>query len=162
MTTPVTYSRAQIALHWSIVALVTAQIFTAEAMEDFFDKAEDAGVLAGFPTDPVAIGHAIGGALILVLMLARIWLRRSHGTPAPPVGMHPVLRLAARATHDGLYLLLILLPVTGAAALYVNSEAGDVHALLKSVLIVLIALHVAGAGVHAFVYKDDVVRRMIP
>jgi cytochrome b561 len=149
-------------LHWLIVVLVAAQFLTAEAMEDFFDKAEDAGMLAGFPTDSIAIGHALGGTLILVLMLFRLWLRWSHGAPLPPANLKPVLQLAARATHAGFYLLLILLPITGATALYLTSEAGDVHAVLKSVLIVLIAVHVAGAGVHAFVYKDDVLRRMIP
>jgi cytochrome b561 len=79
-----------------------------------------------------------------------------------PTNMQPILRLAARVTHGGFYLLLVLLPLTGVAALYLNSEAGDVHGAIKSVLILLIAVHVVGAAVHAFIYKDDVFRRMIP
>ena len=162
MSSPVRYTRAQIALHWLIVILVAVQFLTAEAMEEFFDKAEDAGVLAGFPTSSGAIAHALGGGLILVLMFYRIWLRWSYGAPLLPANMKPILQLAARATHAGFYVLLVLLPLTGAAALYINSEAGDVHGAIKSVLILLIAVHVAGAVVHAFVYKDDVLRRMMP
>ena len=59
------YSKPQIALHWLIVVLVAAQFVSAGAMEQFFDKAEDARELAGFPTDPEAIAHAIGAALSL-------------------------------------------------------------------------------------------------
>jgi cytochrome b561 len=162
MSAPVRYTRAQIALHWLIVILVAVQFLTAEAMEEFFDKAEDAGVLAGFPTESGAIAHALGGGLILALMFYRLWLRWSYGAPLPPANMKPILQLAARVTHAGFYVLLVLLPLTGAAALYINSEAGDVHGAIKSVLIPLIAVHVAGAVVHAFVYKDDVLRRMMP
>ena len=102
-------------------------------MEEFFDKAEDAGVLAGFPTDPVAMAHALGGGTILVLMLVRLGLRLAYGAPPPPASLTPVLQLASRVTHYAFYVLLIALPATGMTALYLNSEAGDVHVFLDSV-----------------------------
>jgi cytochrome b561 len=156
------YSKLQIALHWLIVVLVAAQFVTAGAMEQFFDKAEDARELAGFPTDREAIAHAIGGGTILVLMLVRVGLRVAYGAPPPPPTLTRALQLVSRATHYAFYLLLVTLPATGMAALYINSEAGDLHLLLKNVLLILIAAHIAGTLTHAFILKDGVIRRMLP
>lgn len=156
------YTRSQIALHWIIVALVGAQFLTADAMEAFFDKAEKVGALAGFPTNTVAIAHAVGGSAILLLMLARLGIRLTYGSPRPPQNLMPVLQLASRITHYGFYALLVALPASGMVALYVNADAGDVHVLLKTALIVLIIAHLAGALVHAFILRDGLVRRMLP
>ena len=54
------------------------------------------------------------------------------------------------------------MPATGMAALYITPEAGNVHVLLRAVLLILILAHVAGALAHAFVFQDGVVRRMLP
>jgi len=156
------YTKPQIALHWLIVVLVGAQFLTAEAMQQFFEKAEDAGVLAGFPTNPIAVAHAGGGGAILLLMLMRLGLRLAYGAPPAPHSLTPILRLASRATHYAFYVVLVALPATGMAALYITPEAGDLHVLLRAVLLVLIVAHVAGALTHAFVFKDGVVRRMLP
>jgi len=156
------YTKPQITLHWLIVVLVGAQFLTAEAMKQFFEKAEDAGVLAGFPTDPIAMAHAGGGGAILVLMLIRLGLRLTYGAPPAPQSLTPALKLASRATHYTFYIVLVALPATGMAALYITPQAGDVHFLLKTVLLILIAAHVAGALAHAFIFKDGVVRRMLP
>lgn len=96
-----TYTRPQIALHWVIVGLVAAQFLTADAMEAFFDKAEKAGALAGFPTNTVAIAHAVGGSAILILMLVRLGVRLAYGAPRPPQKLTPVLQLASRIAHYG-------------------------------------------------------------
>lgn len=157
-----TYTRPQIALHWVIVGLVAAQFLTADAMEAFFDKAEKAGALAGFPTNTVAIAHAVGGSAILILMLVRLGVRLAYGAPRPPQKLTPVLQLASRIAHYGFYVLLVALPATGIVSLYVNAGAGDAHVLLKTALIVLIIAHVAGALVHAFILRDGVARRMLP
>jgi cytochrome b561 len=156
------YTKPQVILHWLIVVLVAAQFLTAEAMAKFFDKAKDAGVLAGFPTDPVATAHAVGGGTILFLMLVRVGLRLVYGAPPPPPSLTPALQFASRTTHYTFYVLLVTLPATGMAALYINPEAGDLHVLLETALLILILAHVTGALAHAFVFKDGVVRRMLP
>jgi cytochrome b561 len=145
-----------------IVGLVVAQFLTADAMESYFAAAEKSNVLAGFPTNPTAIAHAVGGSIIVLLMLLRLGLRLTFGAPPAPASLALALKLASRMTHYFFYILLIALPVTGAAALYLSPEAGDIHVVLKSVLIVFVLAHVAGALVHAFVLKDGVIRRMIP
>jgi cytochrome b561 len=157
-----TYTRPQIALHWVIVGLVAAQFLTADSMEGFFDKSEKAGVLAGFPSNPVAIAHAVGGSTILVLMLVRLGVRLVYGAPRAPRSLMPVLQLASRMTHYAFYVLLLALPATGVIALYVTPGAGDLHVLLKTALIILIMGHLAGALVHALILQDGVVRRMLP
>ena len=156
------YTRPQITIHWVIVGLVAAQFLTAEAMETFFDAAEKAKALAGFPTDPTAMAHAIGGSIVALLTLLRLGLRLTCDAPPAPVSLAPILKLASRITHYSFYVLLIALPMTGAAALYLTPEAGDVHVVLKTVLVVFVLAHVAGALVHAFVLKDGIIRRMIP
>ena len=55
------YRSVQIGLHWATVLLVVFQLLTTDAMEKFFDAAEDAGRLAGFPDEPIAMGARAGG-----------------------------------------------------------------------------------------------------
>lgn len=162
MTAPETYAKPQIILHWLIVALVVMQFVSADAMQEFFEKAEDAKVLAGFPTGTTAMVHAIGGAAILVLMLVRLGLRLSYGAPPPPASLSPMLQFASRAAHYAFYVLLAAVPISGALTLYVSSEIGDVHLILKNILVVVIVAHIAGALAHAFYFKDGAVRRMLP
>ena len=91
----------------------------------------------------------------------------------------------ARANHWLLYVVLIIMPVTG----YIGSKAGgflvpwfwlfetpdwvgknedlntiaeNVHAVTAYVLLGLISLHVAAAFWHHIVRKDVVLRRMLP
>jgi cytochrome b561 len=68
----------------------------------------------------------------------------------------------ARATHYGLYATLILLPLTGATALLVTPEAGDVHEALKNLLYVLAGAHILGALTHLIVLRDGVFWRKLP
>jgi cytochrome b561 len=157
-----TYTGPQITLHWIIVGLVAAQFLTADAMEAFFDNAEEAGVPAGFPTNATAIAHAIGGSIILVLMLARLGVRLAYGAPQAPRSLMPALQLASRITHYGFYVLLVALPASGMIALYVTAEAGDLHGLLKTALVFLILAHVGGALFHALILRDGVASRMLP
>jgi len=65
------YSRTQIALHWTVVALVLVQWLTHEAMEEFWDDVEH-GDARGLPGDPVALLHMGSGASILILMIVRL------------------------------------------------------------------------------------------
>ena len=73
-----------------------------------------------------------------------------------------MFRLVAKASEWILYILLIAMPVTGAAAYYFGYEdAGDLHAdILKAVLWAAVGLHVLGALAHQFYWKTNVLRRM--
>ena len=156
-----TYPRSLVVLHWTIVALIVAQLFTADWMEDFFRPAAESGKAPGFPTG-LALFHAGFGATILILVLVRFYIRMSSRVPPPPADLPRTLQLVSRLNHYAFYVVLVLLPLTGVTSILITPEAGDVHELLKNILFVLIAAHVLGALTHLIVLRDGVVGRMIP
>lgn len=152
------YSRTQIALHWVILLLIAAQFLFHDAIADGWDKIED-GLEVGF--SPMIAQHIATGVLILILLIWRIVLRVKHGAPEIPADEPAVLKLVARATHGLLYLLLLLLPLSGIAAWFGGAEqAAEGHEVMKTLLLVVIGLHVLGALYQQFVLKSDVLGRM--
>lgn len=156
------YPRSLVVLHWLIVALVIGQFLSADGMEDFFRDADDSGIAPGLPGPGLALAHAGFGATILALVIVRFIVRMASRVPPPPRDLHPLLQLAARLTHYGLYAALVLTPLSGAAAILITPEAGDVHEIMKNVLLALAAAHVAGALMHLVVLRDGVFWRMVP
>jgi cytochrome b561 len=157
---PVGYTRVQIALHWAVVALVIVQYLTHDAMENFWDDIEDGGYVS-FGEKPGALLHAASGAAILSLMLARLALRLRYGAPPLPADLHPLQALAAHISHFALYAVLLVLPLTGAAAVLLRMEdAADLHSSLTLVLWALIALHIAAAFYHLVIRRDGVFQRI--
>jgi len=158
MSAPKGYSRAQIALHWIVAVLIVPQFVLHDGIAAAWDKVED-GIAVGF--DPLVAGHVIGGIAILALAIWRLALRARRGAPPPPEAEHPALKLVAKATHGGLYLLLVLMPVSGLAAWFGGVEpAAEAHETMKVVLLALVALHVVGALYQQFVLKTNLMERM--
>jgi len=159
MTPPQGYSRAQITLHWVVMALVALQYLLHEGIADAYEIAEETGQYA--LSAPV-IGHIIGGALILLLACWRLILRHDRGTPPPPEGEPEAFRKIGHLAHLALYALLIALPVTGALAWGGRIEAaGEAHEVLKTLLLVLILAHLGAVGMHQLVWKTGILRRMM-
>ncbi len=158
MTEPTGYTRLQIRLHWLVVVLLILQYVLHEGIAEAFD----AGIETGRLTLGVGpAGHMGLGLLILLLAFWRIALRREHGAPRPPDGEPGWAKAAARATHLGFYGLLVALPVTGGLAWGMASEAmGDVHEVLRAVLMLMILLHVGAVAVHQLVWRTDLLSRM--
>ncbi|HXE86285.1 MAG TPA: cytochrome b/b6 domain-containing protein, partial [Hyphomicrobiaceae bacterium] len=136
-------------------------------------------------TNTLYSSHKLLGLVILVLVLARLFYRLSHGAPADEPTIEWWQKAAAHATHWSLYLLLILVPVVGwlGISLYgarevfgiltipplaaPNSDAAGtvllLHRLLAFLIILLIAMHVGAAVVlHYFIRGDGVLARMLP
>jgi cytochrome b561 len=156
------YSATQMLIHWAVAALIVVQWLTHDAMEDFWDLVED-GEAAGLPDDPIALLHLGSGGGVLVLMLLRIAVRLRSGAPALPADMPGPARLAAHAVHLAFYLILILLPLSGGAAILFRIEdAADLHGALIPLLFVLIAAHLGGVVYHTFVRSDRLLQRMLP
>jgi cytochrome b561 len=153
------YSARQIALHWIVFVLVGFQYFTGGNMTHLFRAAHD-----GPPTDTIPIWapiHIAFGLAILATMLWRVMLRRTVGAP-PAAKQFWALQWLASAVHVGLYLDLIAAAVIGLAAnFWLPQLAGLHHLLVRPVLLVLVALHIAGALWHRFVVGDDVMTRML-
>ena len=73
-----------------------------------------------------------------------------------------MLKLAAHATHVTLYLLMILVPVSGAVAWFGGIEnAAEGHELLKTVLLIVVLIHFLGAVAQRVIFKSDVMTRMV-
>jgi cytochrome b561 len=155
------YSRAQVALHWTVLVLVAFQFLAHDGIEEAW-RAFRRGQPT--PADAAALTymHIGAGSLVLLLALARIYLRMTRGAPAPPADEPRLMQLAAEGVHMLIYALLLLLPLSGSVAWFVGVEASaDVHEWLKNVLLAAIALHVSGALFQHFVRRSDVLMRML-
>lgn len=167
MEKPDAYRRVQIALHWSVVALVLVQYATGGSIERMH-HAEAHGHEPA-PLDPIL--HAIhnrSGLVILALMLGWIAIRWRIGASAP-MGGSSVLGEAAsvwqgrlsRAMHAALYAVLLSQAATGAVASYFYWPVSRIHAGLANVTLVLVILHASAALWHHFVERDATLHRML-
>jgi cytochrome b561 len=168
------YTAVAVVLHWLIAALVLAQFAFGWWMQTI-------------PKDPPGMRagafnlHKSVGLTILALMLLRLAWRLAHRPPALPAMPAWQARLA-RATHVGLYVLLIALPLTG----YIGSSfsgypvklfglalpswapknvavkdwMSSAHLAIGWALAAAFALHVTGALKHALLDHDGVLARM--
>jgi cytochrome b561 len=163
-------------LHWTIALLLLLQIPLGWAAVSWR--------LSPMKLD-LYVWHKSAGMLILVLMLVRIAWRWVNVAPSLPAEMPPIERLAARWSHVLLYVLLILMPITGWV---INSAAkipfrifwliplpaivapdkaladgtARVHLALFIALSLLLVIHVGAALRHHFVKHNTVLTRMLP
>lgn len=172
MTKPQQYPRSFAFLHWMLALFIILALIAGTVLLD------------GKPnSDPSKIFglrmHMSLGLVIGALMLWRL-IRKIRGPmPAHVDAGNPVLNLLAGAVHAGLYLLVFAMVGSGIAlsiqaglpgivfggqgALPENFDAYPpraVHGLVASGLMVLIALHIAGAVYHQKVLKDGIMSRM--
>ena len=130
--------------------------------------------------------HKTIGVTLFFVALARILWALSQPKPAP---LHPDRRtetLLAEIVHWLLYGSLVLVPLSGwihhaategfapiwwpfgqnlplvPESLAVSEIAAGTHIVFERVLILSLALHVAGAIKHAVIDKDDTLARMLP
>lgn len=170
MTEP--YSRRMVIIHWLTLALLIVAWYLGDVLVDA--RVEKDATLIGY------FAHALMGGAILLLTILRLTFRGVDGTP-PPVG-NSVMDIVARGVHHGLYVLLILLSITGFMTL-LTSTVGmalvtntaillpaeytgpsviphTVHEILVTVMMVVVLVHILGAIKHQFIMKDGLMRRM--
>ncbi len=159
------YALNQILVHW------------VSTLAIFFLLVTGTFILADLPNTVEKIGnlriHILVGALVGVLVLARIWLRRRKPVPPPVVG-YKLARVVQIAMNLGLLLMVIsgtvlsiqsgtFDAVFGSGALpadYMDYLPRRVHGIASKVVIGLVVLHVAGALYHQFILKDRLLARM--
>jgi cytochrome b561 len=161
-------------LHWTIFALITAQFVSAQLV-DLFPRGS-----AGRAT--VIDVHESVGLAVLALVLVRLAWRSVN--PALPVHGPVWQQRAARATHGGLYLLMLAVPIAGyvlaagrghdlalfgvALPTLLGADRGlaraarQVHEVLAWTMLALVAAHAAAAVWHHVVARDTTLRRMLP
>jgi cytochrome b561 len=170
-----TYGSLAKFLHWAIVLLIVPQYFLAEAAHDLPNGVEKLQLYTW---------HKSLGMLVLLLALVRIgWKLANRGLPGP-VG-EPWQRKAAAAGHGLLYLLILAQPLSGwlmsSAANYpvtlfgwfhfpaligenhqLHESLEEVHEMLFTLMLIVVAVHIAAALYHHFILRDSVLRRMLP
>jgi cytochrome b561 len=164
------YQPVLVALHWLLALMIIGLLCLG-----FF-------VLADMPnTDPkkldILVWHMSGGMFVLVLMILRLIIRRWSARPAAATTGSPVLDRLASIAHRSLYVIVFLMIASGwttgwliSGAFQPNGEplpktfdvlpSFEVHAVLATLLTILIAAHIAAALYHQFVLKDGLFRRM--
>jgi cytochrome b561 len=158
MPTPDGYTRLQIALHWIAAVLIVQQYLFKDAIAAAWD-ATTKGLETTF--DPLVLAHVAGGALVMLFALWRLSIKARLVAPAM-VGDSGVQRALAKTTHQGLYALMILMPISGSLAWFGGVDlAAQGHNILKIVLLALVALHVVGVLYHHLVLKDGLINRML-
>lgn len=153
------YLTTQIVLHWTVAALVILQFLAYEGMEHAWDAYEDGEPVT---TGPLVVLHIATGITILLLAIWRIALRLRYGAPGLPESHPAALKFIAHANHYLLYAFLIGMPLTGASAWFLGIEgAADIHSTGRTILLALVLLHVGGALAEHFVFRSNVLRRML-
>ncbi|WP_375689387.1 cytochrome b [Pseudooceanicola sp. LIPI14-2-Ac024] len=110
-----------------------------------------------------ALVHIVPGLLVLAFALWRLALRLTRGSPPPPAGTPAWMARTAGLIHWALYALMLLVPASGAAAWFLGATgAGAAHEVLKTLLLVLIGLHVLAVLYHQIVRRDGLLARMRP
>lgn len=150
------YSRTHIFLHWAIAVLVLFQLFVHSGMENAWILRLDGAAEGANP-----VPHIIAGIAILVLAVWRVVIRLRNGAPPHPAGQPAILTGLATAVHFAFYALLFILPFSGLAAWFGNAAPAAVaHVWIQLAFLPLIGLHVLGALVQQFWFRNGVLWRM--
>jgi cytochrome b561 len=171
------YSGTAIGLHWLIALLIVCGFALGWVMTDI------PGIT---PTKLKYFSwHKWIGVTVFVLAALRVAWRATHRAPDMPEGMAAWQKGAAHVTHFLLYLLMLVVPVSG---YFYSSAAGiqvvylgvlplptiigpdqalkatlkTVHIALNYTLLALVIVHVLAALKHHFVDHDGLLGRMIP
>lgn len=169
------YTRAAIALHWITALLILTNLLLGISM-------------APLPLSVRKLHwyswHKGIGATIFLLTCARLVWRLFRPAPAP-IAMPVWQRRAAGAAHTLLYVLMLVIPIsgwlysssTGVQVVYLGlvplpdlvpkdkalaTVLKGVHVSLNIMMVAVIVIHAAAAVKHHFVDRDEVLVRMWP
>src|SRR3984893_17428230 len=166
-----------IVLHWLTVLLFIGQFTTA-----WLHEAVGHGTSLALE---ILATHRTMGMLIWAVGLARlVWRRRFGCLPPFPQSMPKLQQWIAKANEYGLYVLLLVQPITGLGDVVFHGrpftlfiwqvpallapDAGirslfqEAHEFGGKALLALIGLHAGAALFHGLVLRDGVLQRMLP
>lgn len=167
------YTNTAIALHWLMAIGILGAVGMGWYMTDLKLSPQKLQYYSW---------HKWMGVTLFLLVTVRLIWRLTHRPPAPPAG--PLWQQkAGEWTHRALYLLMLVIPLTGwlhsSAAGYPvvylgllplpdlvdkNKELSELfeeaHEVLATGLVALVALHTAAALKHHLIDRDGLLRRM--
>ena len=156
--------------HWISAVLIVAMIPLGFLMQNVESEATKLLLYRG---------HALIGALILIITIARIVWRRKDINPEPPKELHGLHLKAFNAIHALLYVLIFVLTLSGVGSVVI-SGLGDIlsgastspipadlsefaprqaHGIAAKIYIALLVGHIGGVVFHQ-ITKSDVLSRM--
>lgn len=172
------YSNVAVAFHWITVLLVLFQIWLGLSFAEMAQGPQRTNLFTW---------HKTTGALILLIVIARLTYRLMNPPPPYPPQLPAWERVAGTWNHRLFYLLLIALPIGGLLAVSghtpgptigllggiqipkvagISKEmgelAGAIHSAAAWLLMALILLHAAAALKHQFFDKNRAAGRMPP
>jgi cytochrome b561 len=168
------YATPQILLH-SLMAVLIIGLYIVGLSVDAFEK----------PVRPTIVNlHALGGLLLLLLLVPRLLLKLIVPAPNFPPSMGPAFIRAARLGHAALYVVMVVVPLLGISTFLYRGQPLNLfffqieplfpanrdlshaiveyHGLAANVLIALVVGHVLISLYHQFVLKDNLLDRMNP
>ncbi len=170
---PERYDRATLTLHWITALLVIEQWVGAHLIDDF---------AKGFPRTAARSVHITFGLILGVVLVTRIFWRATQGRHLPPPD-RGFLQVIAKGTHYLLYALLVTIVPVGMFLVWVQGDSyfdlfkvpvfegatkvlrhnvGEIHEWLGNTILIVAGIHAFAALVHHFVWRDNVLRRMMP
>ncbi len=167
------YDTTTILLHWITAILVVIQRLGAQTI-DWFPR--------GHLRIDARSMHITGGLLLTAILIARLIWRATRGRrlPAADAG---ILHFAAKATHWGLYALLIAMVLAGITLTVVRGDSlfnlvsipsptpgnkdlaeqiQDIHGTIGWIILAVAGVHAAAALAHRYLWHDGVLVRMLP
>jgi cytochrome b561 len=170
MPAPGRYHPLLVTLHWLVAIFVILNLYIGKFVFPDPDYPEIA-----------ARGHMLTGILVLLLVVVRFVVRLRAARPPEATSGNRLTDALARMVHYGLYVDLVAItllgvgfatlsgrfarsflgagPASGPPAPAVLALMG-LHRLAASILLLLIALHIAAAIYHQFIRKDNLIARM--
>jgi cytochrome b561 len=168
------YGPVALSLHWIMAALILFSGILGLLLDDWPKASKLFWINI----------HAQVGLLVLVLLLARIWWRRTHTPPELPPEVGEISRRVSHPAHLLIYVLMLITPLVGIVAFVwharvldfglfsidfgvksngpVYHQAEDIHLWLTYGLFALVAGHAVAALWHHYVSRDTVLLRMLP
>ncbi len=170
------YARSQILFHWLTVILLIVAYATIE-LRWLADKGT-------WQRNAVIITHFSAGFCVMVLIVARLYLRTRKTTPpiSPPAARWQTG--LSHLVHTLLYALFVILPILGLTSRYLRGNEWALfglnmpvaaapdpatasmligwHETLAPLGYWLIGLHALAALFHHYFLRDNTLRRMMP
>lgn len=168
-------------IHWTIAICILVAMFTAILNNQLLD---DGGWQRALATELINVHRSCGITALFLGVVRIIWIVW-QGRPALPTNINDVDRRYAVRSHKLIYILAIVVPLTGwltTAAFgskfqwfYLFDVVNPIdknrdivpyfyhaHWILYHMLLVLVVLHVGAALWHHYSQRDNVLKRMLP
>ena len=177
---PPAYSFTARIFHWLTVAMLAVQIPLGVVMDY---RGNDLNIWDDLTNNLYSL-HKLMGMVILLVVIARLGYRLTHGAPEDEPTLEPWQKIVSHVTHWAIYVLLVIASLLGwlgisyspaldafgikLPALFVSPDEAKAALVLKAhtiavfALVLLTGMHVGAALYHYVIRRDGVLNRMLP